>query len=84
MVAPGLGQARQALAAGRHSRGRPEQSHGCAGSVPAGEYAIHGTTAAMRRSIGSAASYGCIRMLNEDIIDLFERVSVGTRVTVTR
>ena len=47
-----------------------------------GEYAIHGTTRAMRGSIGTAASYGCIRMLNEDIIDLFERVRVGTPVTV--
>ncbi len=52
-------------------------------SLP-GEYAIHGTTASMRRSIGSAASYGCIRMLNEDIVDLFDRVRVGTRVTVIR
>jgi lipoprotein-anchoring transpeptidase ErfK/SrfK len=52
-------------------------------SLP-GEYAIHGTSASMRASIGSAASYGCIRMLNEDIIDLFERVSVGTMVTVQR
>jgi lipoprotein-anchoring transpeptidase ErfK/SrfK len=34
----------------------------------------------MRASIGSAASYGCIRMLNEDVIDLFDRVSVGTPV----
>jgi lipoprotein-anchoring transpeptidase ErfK/SrfK len=52
-------------------------------SLP-GEYAIHGTTREMRRSIGTAASYGCIRMLNEDIIDLYDRVRVGTRVTVTR
>jgi lipoprotein-anchoring transpeptidase ErfK/SrfK len=52
-------------------------------SLP-GEYAIHGTSASMRASIGSAASYGCIRMLNEDIIDLFERVRVGTPVTVLR
>jgi lipoprotein-anchoring transpeptidase ErfK/SrfK len=52
-------------------------------SLP-GEYAIHGTSASMRASIGSAASYGCIRMLNEDIIDLFDRVSVGTTVTVVR
>lgn len=44
------------------------------------EIAIHGTTDAMRRSIGTAASYGCIRMLNEDIVDLFERVQVGTAV----
>jgi lipoprotein-anchoring transpeptidase ErfK/SrfK len=34
----------------------------------------------MRRSIGTAASYGCIRMLNEDIVDLFDRVRVGTQV----
>jgi lipoprotein-anchoring transpeptidase ErfK/SrfK len=52
-------------------------------SLP-GEYAIHGTSASMRASIGSAASYGCIRMLNEDIIDLFDRVQVGTAVTVLR
>jgi lipoprotein-anchoring transpeptidase ErfK/SrfK len=52
-------------------------------SLP-GEYAIHGTSASMRASIGTAASYGCIRMLNEDIIDLFERVRVGTAVTVMR
>jgi lipoprotein-anchoring transpeptidase ErfK/SrfK len=52
-------------------------------SLP-GELAIHGTSASMRRSIGSAASYGCIRMLNEDIVDLFERVKVGTPVTVVR
>ncbi|MFM9973740.1 MAG: L,D-transpeptidase [Beijerinckiaceae bacterium] len=52
-------------------------------SLP-GEYAIHGTSASMRASVGTAASYGCIRMLNEDIIDLFDRVSVGTIVTVVR
>jgi lipoprotein-anchoring transpeptidase ErfK/SrfK len=34
----------------------------------------------MRASIGSAASYGCIRMLNEDVADLYGRVHVGTRV----
>jgi lipoprotein-anchoring transpeptidase ErfK/SrfK len=48
------------------------------------EIAIHGTTSSMRRSIGSAASYGCIRMYNEDVIDLFDRVSVGTRVLAVR
>ncbi len=45
-----------------------------------GEYAIHGTSPAMRASVGTFASYGCIRMLNEDVIDLFDRVRVGTRV----
>jgi lipoprotein-anchoring transpeptidase ErfK/SrfK len=47
------------------------------------EVAIHGTTRAMRASVGTAASYGCIRMLNEDVIDLYERVSVGTPVVMT-
>ena len=44
------------------------------------QVAIHGTTSKMRRSIGTAASYGCIRMLDEDVVDLFNRVSVGTPV----
>ena len=48
------------------------------------EIAIHGTTGAMRASIGTAASYGCIRMLNEDVIDLFGRVAVGAPVMMTR
>lgn len=47
------------------------------------QVAIHGTTAKMRASIGTAASYGCIRMLNEDVVDLFERVSVGTPVVMS-
>jgi lipoprotein-anchoring transpeptidase ErfK/SrfK len=47
-----------------------------------GEYAIHGTN--NPKSIGTFASYGCIRMLNADIIDLFDRVAVGTEVLVTR
>ncbi len=45
-----------------------------------GEYAIHGTN--RPRSIGTFASYGCIRMYNQDIVDLFGRVSVGTAVYV--
>jgi lipoprotein-anchoring transpeptidase ErfK/SrfK len=48
------------------------------------EVAIHGTTKKMRRSIGTAASYGCIRMLNEDVIDLFNRVEIGTPVLMIR
>ena len=45
-----------------------------------GQYAIHGTN--RPESIGKYASYGCIRMLNKDITDLFDRVSVGDRVIV--
>ena len=39
---------------------------------------IHGTPS--RGSIGRAASNGCIRMFNEDVIDLYERVHVGAPV----
>ncbi len=44
------------------------------------QVAIHGTTKKMRHLIGTAASYGCIRMYNEDVIDLFDRVRIGTPV----
>lgn len=44
------------------------------------EYAIHGTNAP--ESIGGFVSYGCIRMLNEDITDLYARVDLGTPVVV--
>ena len=44
-------------------------------------YRIHGTDAPW--TIGSAVSKGCIRMYNEDVLDLYPRVPVGTKVTVT-
>ena len=43
-------------------------------------YRIHGTTE--DHTIGSAVSSGCIRMLNQDVIDLYKRVGVGTKVYV--
>ena len=46
------------------------------------EVAIHGTTSHMRASVGTAASYGCIRMYNEDVIDLYDRVRVGAQVVM--
>lgn len=46
------------------------------------QYAIHGTN--RPETIGRYVSYGCIRMYNEDIVDLFDRVRVGTRVIVIR
>ena len=46
-----------------------------------GEYAIHGTNDP--RSIGGFVSYGCIRMYNADVLDLYNRVSWGTTVVVT-
>ena len=47
-----------------------------------GEYAIHGTN--QPGSIGGFVSYGCIRMHNADVTDLYGRVGVGTSVVVTR
>ncbi len=44
-------------------------------------YRIHGTDAPW--TIGTAVSKGCIRMYNEDVLDLYPRASVGTKVTVT-
>ena len=44
-------------------------------------YRIHGTDAPW--TIGTAVSKGCIRMYNQDVLDLFPRVSIGSRVTVT-
>jgi lipoprotein-anchoring transpeptidase ErfK/SrfK len=49
-------------------------------TLSGGEYAIHGTN--MPGSVGGFVSYGCIRMYNADILDLFARVSVGTTVVV--
>jgi lipoprotein-anchoring transpeptidase ErfK/SrfK len=43
-------------------------------------YRIHGSNEPW--SIGQAVSSGCIRMRNEDVMDLYERVKVGTRVIV--
>ena len=43
-------------------------------------YRIHGTN--QPSTIGQTVSSGCIRLLNEDIEDLFSRVQVGTRVVV--
>src|SRR6185369_1376042 len=43
-------------------------------------YRIHGTNAP--ETIGGRVSSGCIRMVNEDVIDLYSRVKVGTKVVV--
>ena len=44
------------------------------------QYRIHGTTEP--ESIGKKVSSGCLRMINIDVIDLYDRVDVGTRVIV--
>lgn len=43
-------------------------------------FRIHGTTAP--RSIGRSVSNGCIRMINDHVMDLYEKVPLGTKVTV--
>jgi lipoprotein-anchoring transpeptidase ErfK/SrfK len=43
-------------------------------------YRIHGTN--QPQTIGEAVSSGCFRLVNSDVIDLYERVPVGTRVVV--
>lgn len=43
-------------------------------------YRIHGTNQPW--TIGKAVSSGCIRMRNEDVVDLYERVKIGAKVTV--
>jgi lipoprotein-anchoring transpeptidase ErfK/SrfK len=61
--------------------GVPGNPMGAAAMTIAGdEYAIHGTNDP--KSIGGFVSYGCIRMYNQDVVDLFGRVQVGTRVIV--
>ena len=63
--------------------GSPRNPMGVAAmTLSGGEYAIHGTN--VPNSVGGFVSYGCIRMLNDDITDLYSRVSVGTKVLVTR
>ena len=62
--------------------GSPANPMGVAAmTLAGGEYAIHGTN--KPGSIGGFVSYGCVRMLNADITDLYHRVSVGTSVVVT-
>ena len=63
--------------------GAPNNPMGVAAlTLSGGDYAIHGTN--RPGSIGTFASYGCIRMYNEDIAHLFTRVNVGTPVVVAR
>ena len=63
--------------------GAPTNPMGAAAmTLSGGEYAIHGTN--QPSSIGGFVSYGCIRMLNADVLDLYNRVSWGAPVVVTR
>jgi lipoprotein-anchoring transpeptidase ErfK/SrfK len=62
--------------------GSPHNPMGVAAlTLSGGEYAIHGTN--RPESIGGFVSHGCIRMYNEDITDLYNRVGYYTPVVVT-
>jgi lipoprotein-anchoring transpeptidase ErfK/SrfK len=63
--------------------GSPKNPMGAAALVLAdNELAIHGTN--NPGSVGGYVSWGCIRMHNQDIMDLYDRVGVGTRVVFSR
>ncbi|GJD34646.1 hypothetical protein FMGBMHLM_1549 [Methylobacterium aerolatum] len=65
----------------RHMEGGPANPLGArALYLGSSLYRIHGTNEP--DTIGRNVSSGCIRMMNEDVIDLYERVPVGTRVEV--
>ena|SRR5579863_1966955 len=64
-----------------HMDGGPENPLGArALYLGSSLYRIHGTNEP--QTIGLNMSSGCIRMMNEDVIDLFNRVHVGTKVIV--
>ena len=65
----------------RHMDGGPENPLGArALYLGSSMYRIHGTNEPW--TIGQNVSSGCIRMMNEDVIDLYDRVRVGTKVIV--
>jgi lipoprotein-anchoring transpeptidase ErfK/SrfK len=66
----------------RHMEGGPENPLGArAMYLGSSLYRIHGSNEPW--TIGTAVSSGCIRMRNEDVIDLYERVKVGAKVIVS-
>jgi lipoprotein-anchoring transpeptidase ErfK/SrfK len=65
----------------RHMAGGPGNPLGARAMYLGGSiYRIHGTNAP--ETIGTRVSSGCLRLTNEDVTDLYSRVSVGTKVIV--
>ena len=65
----------------RHMAGGPGNPLGARAMYLGGTvYRIHGTNAP--ETIGTHVSSGCLRLTNEDVTDLYSRVSVGTKVIV--
>jgi len=63
--------------------GSPRNPMGAAAlGLSRGNYAIHGTNDPA--SVGHFVSHGCIRMYNDDVLDLYARVHLGTEVVVLR
>jgi len=61
--------------------GGPENPLGARALYIGGKiYRVHGTN--NEASIGGAVSSGCIRMMNADVIDLYDRVKIGARIYV--
>ena len=63
----------------RHG-GRPQPARARAMYLGSSLYRIHGSNEPW--TIGTNVSSGCIRMRNEDVIDLYGRVNVGAKVVV--
>ncbi len=64
-----------------YMKGGPENPLGARALYIGGRiYRIHGTSEPW--TIGQAVSSGCIRLINDDVIDLYQRVAVGTKVVV--
>jgi len=67
----------------RHMKGGPENPLGArAMYLGSSLYRIHGSNEP--ETIGQAVSSGCFRLLNDDVIDLYDRVRVGAKVIVMR
>lgn len=67
----------------RYMKGGPDNPLGArALYLGSSIYRIHGSNEP--DTIGQAVSSGCIRMLNADVIDLYDRVKVGTKVVVLK
>ena len=67
----------------RHMKGGEDNPLGARAMYLGGTlFRIHGSNEP--DTIGQAVSSGCIRMTNADVVDLYERVKVGTRVVVLR
>ena len=86
-MAPAAGddpaRGRQGQLPARGNGGRPGNPLGARALYIGGSlYRIHGTN--NPGSIGGAVSSGCIRMMNSDMIDLYERVALGAKVYVSQ